>query len=109
MHYYIDILYTYVLWSQEISKFYSKIISFVKHMIFVIIARMNIRSNGNQIGFHQDSQVLFLFVVLSIFPSSNISCSSQVNLNYVYTSVTPVEETRSDMADSKVSVYKRYI
>lgn len=90
MHYYIDILYTYVLWSQEISKFYNKIISFVKHMICAIIARI-IRSNGNQIGFHQDSQVL-LFVVLSTLPSSNISCSPQANLNYVYTSVTLVEE-----------------
>lgn len=90
MQYYIDILYTYVLWSQEISKFYNKIIFFVKHMICALIARI-IRSNGNQIGFRQDSQVL-LFVVLLTLPSSNISCSSQANLNYVYTSVTLVEE-----------------
>lgn len=68
---------------------------------------MIIRSNGNRTGSPQDFQVL-LFVVLSTF-LSNISCSSQANLNYVYTNVTLVEEARSDIANSKISVYKRYI
>lgn len=67
MHYYIDILYTYVLWSQEISKFYNKIISFIKHMICAIIARI-IRSNGNQIGFQV---LLFVVRILKFFSSSS--------------------------------------